>query len=254
MVKRRKRARIKIRNVISVIIIFICFIVFVYSLISIIFWVKSNKQNKEIKEKLQESIVIDDNKEDIEEDKYKIDFDTLKSQNNETIGYLKVNNTNVDYIVTQAKNNDYYLNHNFNKEWNRSGWIFADYRNKLDGTDTNIIIYGHNTKDGSMFGSLHNTLNSDWYSNEENLDIVFVDENKTNIYRVVSIYTINREDAFMPVLFKSDDEYEKFIKQIKSKSIHNFDSEINTNDKLLTLSTCTGNGSKRVIIHSKLVK
>lgn len=253
MTKRRKRTRIKIGNVISIIIIVICFIIFVYSLVSIIFWVRSNKQNKMIKEKIQESIVIDETIEEKEE-QYKIDFDTLKSQNNETIGYLKVNNTNVDYIVTQAKNNDYYLNHNFNKEWNRSGWIFADYRNKLDGTDTNIIIYGHNTKDGSMFGSLHNTLKSDWYSNEENLDIVFADENKTNIYRIISIYTINREDAFMPVSFKSDNEYEKFIKQVKSKSIHNFDTEINTTDKLLTLSTCTGNGSKRVIIHAKLEK
>lgn len=250
----RKKLKIKKGNIIAVSIILVCVILFIYSLINIIFWYRSNKQNKDIKEKIQESIVIDDKKEDIEEEKYKIDFDTLKNQNKDTKGYLKVNNTNVDYVFVQASNNDYYLSHNFNKEWNKAGWIFADYRNKLDGTDTNIIIYGHNTKDGSMFGSLHNTLNSDWYSNDDNLDIVLVDENKTNIYRIVSIYTINREDAFMPVSFKSDEEYESFIKGIKSKSIHNFDTEINTNDKLLTLSTCANNGTKRVIIHSKLVK
>ena len=123
-------------NMIALILIIISLIVFICSLIYIIFWYRSNKQNTEIKAKLQESIVIDDN---IEEDKYNIDFDTLKSRNNETIGYLKVNNTSVDYIVTQAKNNDYYLNHNFNKEWNISGWIFVDYRNKLDGTDIQHI-------------------------------------------------------------------------------------------------------------------
>ena len=79
-------------------------------------------------------------------------------KNDDIVGILEINNT--DYIVPllQGLDNDYYLNHNFNKEYNIAGWIFADYRNKFDNTDKNIVIYGHNMKEGSMFGTLENTF------------------------------------------------------------------------------------------------
>ena len=68
----------------------------------------------------------------------------------------------------KANDNDYYLNHNFNKEYNVAGWIFADYHNIFDGSDKNIILYGHDTKDGSMFETLKYTLNKDWQENKDN--------------------------------------------------------------------------------------
>ena len=68
--------------------------------------------------------------------------------------FLKINNTNINYIVIKGKDNEYYLNHNLNKQKNIAGWIFADYKNKLDGSDKNIVIYGHNIVDKSMFGSI----------------------------------------------------------------------------------------------------
>ena len=103
----------------------------------------------------------EDEKEVVEQ--YQIDFKLLKEQNNETVGYIKVNNTNIDYVVVQHNDNSYYLKHNFEKSWNNAGWIFADYHNKLDETDKNIVIFGHNTRDNSMFGTLKSTLNEDWY-------------------------------------------------------------------------------------------
>ena len=87
--------------------------------------------------------------------KYKLDsYEEDKIKNPDIKAYIKVNNTNIDYVVVQSSNNNYYLNHNFNKEYNTAGWIFFDYKNKLDGTDKNIIIYGHNTKDNSMLNKV----------------------------------------------------------------------------------------------------
>ena len=79
----------------------------------------------------------------------------------------------MEYPVVRSTNNSFYLNHSFDKSKNLAGWIFADYKNKFDNTDKNIVIYGHNMRDDSMFGSLKNILNSDWYDNEENTNIWF---------------------------------------------------------------------------------
>ena len=76
----------------------------------------------------------------------------------------------------KATDNNYYLTHNLKKEYNGSGWVFMDYRNDLDGKDKNIIIYGHNMRDGSMFGSLKEILSANWYKNEENKYITFITE------------------------------------------------------------------------------
>ncbi len=153
---KKKRWRIK-KSVITKLIILVCLIGVVYSCKNIIKWKKNNAENAKIKEEIDKSIqIIENTNSSVEE--YKIDFSTLKEKNTDTIAYIKVNNTNIDYIVVKGNDNSYYLNHNFNKKYNVSGWIFADFHNKFDDSDKNIVIYGHNTHDGSMFGTLKNVL------------------------------------------------------------------------------------------------
>ena len=230
----------------------------IYSSYNVITWYLANKENAKIKEELQENIVIkkvedtEDEKEVIEQ--YQIDFKSLKEQNNETIGYVKVNDTNIDYVVVQHNDNSYYLKHNFEKSWNNAGWIFADYHNKLDGTDKNIVIFGHNTRDNSMFGTLKSILNEEWYKNEENHRVVFVTEKGTYYYQVFSTYSIKPEDYYINTEFKTDDEFNDFIKTIKSRSVYDYNIEVSKEDKILTLSSCIGDGSKRVVLHAKLLK
>ena len=186
--------------------------------------------------------------------KYNIDFKVLKDANKDTIAYLKVNGTNINYIVVKGKDYNYYLNHNFNKEYNIAGWIFADYHNKFDETDKNIIIYGHNTKDGSMFGTLKNILNKDWYENKDNHKVVIVTEMGTYYYQVFSTYSIISEDYYINTKFNNDSDFDNFVKNLKSRSIYDFGIEVSNDDKILTLSSCIGNGKKRVVLHAKLVK
>ena len=168
--------------------------------------------------------------------------------NNDTVAYLKVNNTDINYAVVQSKNNDYYLKHNFDKKWNTAGWIFADYRVKFDGNDKNIVIYGHSMKDNSMFGTLKNILND----SKSDHEIMLATKDETYYYEVFSSYSINPEEYYLKTNFK-DNEFETFINKIKSRSKYNYDVEVNSNDKILTLSTCTSNGKNRVVIHAKLI-
>lgn len=234
-------------------IIFICLLIF--SSIKVVKYIKDSKKNEEIIDEISKSITINDTIEDTidDEGKYNIDFKTLKEKNSDTIGFLKVNGTDVDSIVVKGKDNSYYLSHNFEKEYNSAGWIFADYRNNLDGTDKNIIIYGHNMRNNTMFGTLKNILNSDWKEDEDNRKITFITEEESAIYDVFSVYQIEAEDYYMKTDFKTG-EFKKYIDSMKSRSIYNFNVNISEDDSILTLSTCGNNNKYRVILHAKKVK
>ena len=223
--------------------------ILIYSGIKIYKWYKDKTSNKEIVEQIKETVVVEDKNEYKEE--YTIDFNKLKEQNKETVAWIKVNNTNIEYPVVKANNNNFYLNHSFDKSENLAGWIFADYRNKFDNTDKNIIIYGHNMRDGSMFGSLKNILNSDWYENEENTNITLYTENEKCIYKVFSIYKIESEDYYIKTEFSNDNEFEQFVNTIKNRSIKKFDIDVSKEDNILTLSTCANNNRYRIVLHAK---
>ncbi len=249
--KKEKRKK----KLVLFIIMLVFFFMFLLSLIKIISYLKDNKDNKKIQETIiNDSITIIEPIEEEKGVKYDVDFKSLKDRNPDTIAYVKVNNTNIDYIVVKGNDNSYYLKHNFEKKWNVSGWIFADYHNKFDESDKNIIIFGHNTRDGSMFGTLKNTLNENWYDNEENHKVVLVTEKGTYYYQVFSTYSIKPEDYYINTEFVNNDEFEKFIKKLKSRSIYDYGIEVYGEDKILTLSSCIGDGTKRVVLHAKLIE
>lgn len=237
------------KNLISNIILILFIILFIFSSFKIIMWFLNNRENKKIAEEISQAITIDE--ENVEEkEKYKVDFQTLKEKNSDAVGFLKVNGTNIEYTVVKGTNNSYYLKHNFNKESNSAGWIFADYKNKVDGTDKNLVIYGHNMRDDSMFGSLKNILNDGWHNGEENKYVNFITENDNSIYEVFSVYQVADEDYYITTDFK-DNEFNDFIKTIKSRSKFDFGIDVNENDNILTLSTCANDNKYRVVLHAK---
>ena len=255
MAKRRSKPKYrKILNILVIIFTIICLMFAICSIIKIINWKKDVGKNDKIQDNIEDSITIIEPTNEEQEIKYNIDFKQLKEINKDTIAYLKVNGTNIDYVVVKGKDNSYYLKHNFNNEYNIAGWIFADYKNKFDESDKNIIIYGHNTKNGSMFGTLKNILNKDWYENEDNHNVVLVTEIGQYEYKVFSTYSIVPEDYYISTEFKNDNEFDKFIKKLKSRSIYDYGIEVSGEDKILTLSSCIGDGSKRVVLHAKLIK
>lgn len=248
--ERKKNKRYK-KVILNIIIYMILLFVLTYSGIKIFKWYKDKTNNNKIAEQIKSAVIVDDKNEDENKEEYTVDFNKLKEQNNETVAWIKVNNTNVEYPVVKASDNSFYLNHSFDKNQNLAGWIFADYRNKFDNTDKNIIIYGHNMRDNSMFGSLKNILNSDWYDNEENTDITLYTENGKSIYKAFSIYKIETEDYYIKTEFSNDNEFEKFIETLKKRSIKDFNIDVSKEDSILTLSTCANNNKYRIVLHAK---
>ena len=224
-----------------------------YSGANLIQYFKDEQENKIIQEVIEESIEINDENETPDK-KYIIDFENLKAQNPDTVAYLKVYGTTIDYVVVRADDNYYYLKHNFNRTWSIPGWVFVDYRNALDGNDKNIIIYGHNMSDGTMLGSLNQTLTREWQDIPENREIVFVTEKGVTIYEVFSTYEILPESFYITTTFKNDEEYQNFLNTLYYRSNYNYGVPVNKDDEILTLSTCVGNGEKRVVLHAKKQK
>ena len=241
----------KFRTWIVVVFLLICLFGVIYNSYKIISWKLNVNENKKIKNSIDKSIKIINNKKD-KGIRYEIDFDTLVLRNPDTVAYLKVNNTNIDYVVVKGKNNEYYLTHNYEKKWNVAGWVFGDYRNKFDGNDKNLIIYGHNTKDGSMFETLINVLDKKWYTNNENHIITLVTKKDTYNYQVFSTYSIIAEDYYITTSFNNN-TFNKFINTLKKRSIFDYNIDVDNDDKILTLSSCIGDGTKRVVLHAKLI-
>ena len=249
---RAKHHNKKKTNIPSIILMCFFIILLLYSGTKIVIWYMNNQNNKKISDEIAEFVTVDETKEDNEE-KYVVDFEKLKEKNSDIVAWLKVNGTNIETTVVKSTNNNYYLTHNFNKEYNSAGWIFADYKNKVDGTDKNLVIYGHNMRDDSMFGSLKWVINEDWYNNEDNKYITLITENETQIYEVFSVYQIEKEDYYIQTNFNTEKEFSTFLETIKKRSKKDFNVDVNKEDNILTLSTCANNNKYRVVLHAKKV-
>ena len=204
--------------------------------------------DKILNEIKSEVIIENDNSDDINI----IDFSKLKEKNSDVVAWLTVNNTNIDYPVLKYTDNKYYLNHNFEKKYNMSGWVFTDYRNNVDGNDKNLVIYAHNVKDNSMFGSLKNVLNPEWYNNVENRFISLQTEKGIFRYEVFSVYQVPKEDYYINTVFNNED-FSDFIKKVRDRSINNFNVSVNDLDNVITLSTCGSSNKYRTVLHAKRV-
>ncbi len=180
---------------------------------------------------------------------------SLITINSDTVGWLKVPNTRIDYSVVKAKNNEFYLRRDFKKKKGSIGWIFMDARNKRDMSDDNTIIYGHNYYESTiMFGTLKYALNEKWISNKKNLIISFDSLYGNLQYEIFSVYIVPPVNDYLRINYDNILDRLEFFNMLKDRSIHKFDTTITGEDKILTLSTCEEKGTKRLVVHAKLIK
>lgn len=268
------KKKLSIKKLIFLIIFIISFIMLIISIINIIKWKKDNDLTSNIIQEIDNIVEVDtvkdnDNTEIIEQpeeikkdnpywdyikmDLINVDFKELKNINNDSIGWIKVNGTNINYPFVQTTDNSYYLTHAFNKKYSDAGWVFADYRNNMDVFDKNTILYAHARLDKTMFGSLKNILKNGWLNDTNNYVVKLSTEKENTLWQVFSIYHIPTTNDYIRVEFKDNDDFMNFASMLLDRSIHNFNTTISQNDKILTLSTCYSNNQK-LVLHAKLIK
>lgn len=163
-------------------------------------------------------------------------------------GWIKIDNSEIDYPVVKGKDNEFYLDHNYKKEKSDAGAIFMDRRNLGNQYDQHTIIYGHNMKEGIMFTDLNKYLDQDFFktNNIVSFDDLYNDYN----YQVISAYYISANDYTIEF-----DLNEETINSFLERSLHTSDYEYNSEDRFLTLATCNyilNNG--RMIVHGVLIE
>ena len=268
---KKRRLKKSVKNFIFIFFLIITISVMIFCIIKIIFWANDNKKTSEITEQINESVTITTTEEEIidiidsdttEEDPIwsydsslvkNVDLSKSYDINNETVGWIIVNNTKVNYPVVKHIDNDFYLNHSFDKKYNNAGWVFMDYRNNIIDMDKNTIIYAHGRIDNSMFGSLRKTLNSSWYGNNENYIINFSTESYNSLWQIFSLYKLPTTSDYLQIDFNSDSEYLEWLNMLKDRSIYDFKTNINSDNKIITLSTCY-NDDEKLVVHAKLIK
>lgn len=182
-----------------------------------------------------------------------VNFTDIKKKNNDVVGWIQVSGTNINYPFVQTTDNTYYLTKDINKNNNSAGWVFMDYRNNIKDFDKNTILYAHSRVNGTMFGSLKNIMNNDWYNNKLNHVIKLSTEYENTLWQVFSVYITPVVNDYIQIEFNNSDRYLEFLNMIQKRSAYTFDVSLNNLDKILTLSTCY-NDNERVVMHAKLIK
>ena len=277
MTKEKKSNKKTIINLVLIFFLIILFCIIIYEGINLYKWHKDNEDIEEISEIINDKTIINDitseNEDNVNIIEQKsepttsiywsyikmnlidVNLTELKKINPDTVGWIVLNGTNVNYPFVQTKDNDYYMTHSFNKKKNSAGWLFLDYRNSLDKIDKNNIIYGHSRIDKTMFGSLKDTLNKSWYNNKENHIIKLSTDKYDSLWQIFSIYHLPNTNDYLQTVFNSGEEFKEFASMLQNRSIYKFETSVNEEDRILTLSTCHNNTAKqKLVIHAKLIK
>lgn len=187
--------------------------------------------------------------------------------NNDLVGWIVVPNTSINHPVVQAKNNEYYLRRSFYGDYQRRGTVFMDYRDHAKPLCKNTILYGHNFLDSTMFADLEKYKDIEFYKTSPVIQFDTIYEKHK--WKIISVFLTNADDkddngyTFNYIYpFMTNDNFEAFVDEIKVRSLYFTNVDVNKNDKILTLSTCTrdmdvkGNGetNARFVVVARLVR
>jgi len=247
----------------------------VISVAGILLTLLQYSKSKQEYSELQEFVNLEDNspaetdsteepEEEIEEEPrlinvdFDMDYDALKAINSDLVGWIYYEGVDLSYPVVMDKGNDYYENYTFENEKNNSGAIFMDYLCKVNFESFNTIIYGHNMRNGSMFGSLNKIIDDQTIVDEYPYFYVFT-KDEAMMYKIVSAYyTTNKSNTYnITIDYTLYDmrDYVEYMDQVsKYRDEEFFNEDITEDTKICTLSTCHGlHSNVRTVIHGVLV-
>ena len=275
MRKKRYKYKLKpkIKNALLKFNLVIFLVIFIISIRNILVWNNDNKSNiketNEIMDKVdivekedEETVEIIENIDEPQESMYysyikmkliDVNFNELKSINDEVVGWIKVEGTTINYPFVHTSNNDYYLNHSFDKSSNGAGWVFMDYRNKINLSNKNTILYAHGRTNGRMFGDLKNILSNNWLNDKNNFVVKLSTNNENTLWQVFSVYRIDNTSDYIQTEFSDENEFLDWGNMLLNRSSYNFNTSLNSSDRIITLSTCY-NDYEKVVLHAKLIK
>lgn len=219
-----------------IILILIFLGIFIFSTYKVVDYIIEANKNKSTNNKLVEKAITIVQEEEQDDDErvapFSVDFNALKEENKDVVGWIYSKDTPINYPVLQSDNNDYYLRRLITGEYNTAGSLFMDYKNKSDLEDSKIIIYGHNMKNATMFGTLQKYRNQDYFNQHKNM--YYFTSETTYLVKIFSAFTVSTESNIYTDRVLTQNSINEIIKKSNIKS----DVEVSENDKIMILSTC----------------
>lgn len=191
------------------------------------------------------------NREDFPE--LEIDFKGLQEENQDCVAWLYMGSTGITYPVVQGEDNEYYLHHTFEDKPNNSGAIFMDWEVKKDLSSYNTFIYGHNMKNGSMFGKLKNLIRQEGLYETDPYIYVYI---PGYIYRYkIFSYYLDSPESKMYWTCDSLKEYRQYLRDATNMSVYDCKTPTSEEENIVTLVTCSGSGSskQRFFVHGEFI-
>lgn len=248
-------------SIIRSIILILCIGVFLFSAAQLVMIFVEYKKGSDEYDRVREYVTLPDEKEETAENKDDVqtgekvpappivDWEGLQAINKDVIGWLRIDGTDINYPIVQGEDNDYYLKYTFERTANSAGAIFMNSSNSRDFQDLNTIIYGHNMKNGSMFGSL-----AKHFKNGESVPGKYIwicTPEKQYRYRIFSSHVVDAAGEAYTLFSVPDEAFAAYVAKMKAQSLVDFGTEVSGEDRVLTLSTCTGNDTTRFVLQAR---
>lgn len=163
--------------------------------------------------------------------------DALAKTNKDYVGWLKLEDSVIDYPIVQGSDNEYYLEHLFDGKENHMGCIFMDYENNREFNDKNTFLYGHHTNTGTMFYSLERYKDQNYYNSHKEFTLETKDKNY--LIKPFAGLLLKGTDSFIQLSFDDNEEFMNYVRSIRTDSIFESPVTVKPSDKLLTMVTCT---------------
>lgn len=254
--KAKKRSDI-IRRIILVISVGV-FIFAAYNLINIFLAyhkadvIYDNIQQDVLDEDSHTKVVIGEDEQEVEIP-FTYNHQALLNINSQGIGYIYIPSIDCRLPMVQGDDNDYYLTHTFNKAYSANGCLFEDYRINGGLSASQIIIYGHNMRNGAMFGKLKNYQDYSFWNNSGNDVLYIYTGNVIKEYKIFSCYISEAISDTYTFNFPTLESMIDYAVNMKAKSMYDTGVDVSTATQVITLSTCTNDGEQRFIVHGMYV-
>ncbi len=222
-----------------------------------------NFRDKKLNQELQENIPSTEINENEQIDVNKEVFNTvidLQKENSDVKGWIKINDTKINYPLLQGVDNDYYLNRNYQKEYSSYGSIFIDSESNLDDINSNVIIYGHSMNDQEMFQNLLNYANKEYYDSHKIIEIYT--SNEARKYEIVTVFKSrvfyqDEQNVFRYYYcydLSSEEKYNDYVNNSKNLELYDTGVDAHFGEQLITLITCEySQDNGRMVVVAKRV-
>ena len=250
---KKKRKLTKFGRILSDIVIVVCLVIAGFSGWNLYKELHEYQESKETYEKLTPEVVIENPDTNEVDTAPLFDWEKLKQINGDFVGWIRLDDSTVDYPFVQGTDNEYYLKHLFDGTYNNSGCVFMDVNNNRDFSDKNTILYAHNMKNGTMFASIEKYKDASYYDGHKVIHI-YTEAATYDVYPVAGIVTDGQDD-YVRTSFNDDNDFMSYVNRFVSSSTFTSEQSIETTDRMIMLSTCNYDRSDgRYVLIGKLVQ